>query len=47
MKHSQSESHIEAVRMETTLCSSREDGGIRMALERVASAERRAILYAL
>ena len=47
MKHSQSMSHVEAVKMETTLASSRVDGGIRMAFERVASAERKAMLGAL
>ena len=47
VKHSQSESHVEAVKMEATLCSSRGDGGIRMAFERVVSAERKAMLGAL
>ena len=47
MKHSQSESHVEAVKMEATLCSSRGDSGIRMAFERVALAERKAMLGTL
>ena len=42
VKHSRSESHIEAVKMEATLRSSRADGGIRMAFERAVSAERKA-----
>ena len=41
VKHSQSESHVEAVKMEATLCSSRGDSGIRMVFERVALAERK------
>ena len=47
VKHSQSESHADAVKMEATLSSSRADGGIRMAFERVFSAERKAMLGAL
>ena len=47
MKHSQSMSHVEAVKMEATLASSRVDGGIRMAFERFVSAERTAMLGAL
>ena len=47
VKHSQSESHVEAVKMEATLHSSRGDSGIRMAFERVASAERTAMLGTL
>ena len=46
MKHSQSESHVEAMKMEAILCSSTGDSGIRMAFERVAS-ERKAMLGAL
>ena len=47
MKRSQSESHVEVLKMEVILCSSRGDGGIRMAFERVASAERKAMLGSL
>ena len=46
VKHSQSESHVEAMKMEAILCSSTGDSGIRMAFERVAS-ERKAMLGAL
>ena len=46
VKHSQSMSHVEAVKMEATLASSRVDGGIRIAFQRVASVER-AMLGAL
>ena len=47
MKHSQSESHVEAMRMEAILRSSTGDNGIRMAFECVASVERKAMLGAL
>ena len=47
VKHSQSESHVEAMKMEAILCSSTGDSGIRMAFECVASEERKAMLGAL
>ena len=47
VKHGQSESHIDALKLEAALSSSRVDGGIDMAFERVASAERKAMLGAL
>ena len=47
VKHGQSESHIEALKLQAALSSSRVDGGIDMTFERVASAERKAMLGAL
>ncbi len=47
VKHGQSESHISAVKMEADLCSTRVDGGIAMAFQRVVSAQRKAFLGAL
>ena len=40
VKHGQSESHIDAVKLEAALSSSHVHGGIDMAFERVVSAER-------
>ena len=47
MKHSQSESYVEAVKMEATLTSPKADGGIWMGFKRVDSAESKAMLSAL
>ena len=47
VKHSWSESHIDAMKMEAALCSSRTDGGIGMAFQRVISAERKAMIGSL
>ena len=47
MKHGQSKSHVTAVQMEADLCSSRVDGGIAMAFQRVVSAQRKVFLGAL
>ena len=43
VKHSKSESHISAVQMEADLCSSKRDGGIAMAFQRVVSAQHKAL----
>ena len=45
--HSRSESHIDAIKMEAALGSSRTDGGIEMAFQRVISAERKAMIGSL
>ena len=47
VKHGQSESHASAVKIEAALQSSRADGGIEMALQRVVSAERKALIGAM
>ena len=47
VKHCQSESHVHTVKLEAALASLRVDGGIQMALQRVASAERKALIRAL
>ena len=47
VKHAKSESHCFAVQMEADLCSSKRDGGIAMALQRVVSAHRKAFIGAL
>ena len=48
MKHSRSsESHIDAMKMEAALGSSRTDGGIEMAIQRVISTERKAMIGSL
>lgn len=47
VKHSRSDSHTDAVKMEAALCSSRTDGGIEMAFQRVLSAERKAMIGTL
>ena len=47
VKQSKSESHISAVQMEADLCSSKRDGGIAMAFQRVVSAQRKVIIGAL
>ena len=41
VRHNKSEAHITAVKMEADLCSSRRDGGIAMALQKVTSAKRK------
>ena len=46
VKHSQSESHDSAMKLEVALCSSREDGGIETAFQRVVSEERKALIGA-
>ena len=47
VKHSRSESHIDAMKMEAALCSSRKDKGIGMAFQWVISTERRAMIGSL
>ena len=47
VKNAKSESHCFAVQMEADLCSSKKDGGIAMALQRVISAHRKAFIVAL
>ena len=47
VKHSKSEVHLSAVRMEADLNSSRKDGGIAMAMQQVVSAQRKAFIGAL
>ena len=47
VKHSQSESHVDAVKLEAALSSSRVDSGIEMAFQCVVSAERKALIGAL
>ena len=47
VKHSKSEVHLSAVRMEADLSSSRRDGGIAMAMQQVVSAQRKAFIGAL
>ena len=47
VKHAKSESHCFAVQMEADRCSSKKDGGIAMALQRVISAHRKAFIGAL
>ena len=47
VKHSRSESHIDAIKMEAALGSSRTDGGIEMAFQWVISAERKAVIGSL
>ena len=42
VKHAKSDPHHLALQMKADLCSSKKDGGIAMALERVVSAERKA-----
>ena len=46
-KHCESDSHRAAMEMECVLASSGKDGGIPMALEKVVSAERKALIGAL
>lgn len=47
VRHSQSECHVTATKMEAALVSSRKDGGIEKAFDRVVSAERRAFIGGL
>ena len=47
VKHSQSESHTDAVKLEAALASARTDGGIERAFQRVVSAERKAMMGSL
>ena len=47
VSHGKSQSHTLAMRMEAELASSRKDGGIAMALDKVISAERKAFIGAL
>ena len=47
VRHSQSECHVTATKMEAALVSSRKDGGIEKAFDRVISAERRAFIGGL
>ena len=47
VKHGQSESHIDAVKLEAALSSPHVHGGIDMVFERVVSAERKATIGAL
>ena len=47
VRHSQSECHVSARKMEADLVSSTKHGGIERALERVVSAERRAFIGGL
>jgi hypothetical protein len=47
VRHNKSESHVDATRIEATLRSSRKDGGIEMAFQRVVSAERKAMIGAI
>ena len=47
MWHSQSECYVTAMKMEAALVSSKIDGGIEKALDRVVSAERRAFICGL
>ena len=47
VKHSRSESHIDAVKLEAALASARKDGGIERAFQRVVSAERKAMMGSL
>ena len=47
VSHGKSQSHTLAMRMEADLASSRKDGGIAMALDKVISAERKAFIGAL
>ena len=47
MKHSRSESHTDAVKLEAALGSARTDGGIERAFQQVVSAERKAMIGSL
>ena len=47
MKHSQSESHIDGVKLEAALGSTQTDGRIDRAFQRVFSAERKAMIGSL
>ena len=47
VKHSQSESHTDAVKLEAALRLARTEGGIDRAFQQVISAERKAILGSL
>ena len=47
VRHSQSECHVTATKMEAALVSSKKDGGIKKAFDRVVSAERRAFIGGL
>ena len=47
VKHGKSASHTEAMKFEATASSSRVDGGIAMAFQRVVSAERKAMIGVL
>ena len=44
VKHSRSESHVDAVKLEAALGLARTDGGIERAFQRVVSAERKAMI---
>ena len=47
MKHSRSESHTDAVKLEAALGSARTDDGIERAFQRVVSTERKAMIGSL